>query len=228
MADKQGALFTDRFFSSLTSLIEAHHSVYPILPPQGIFFESLVERAFKQLGWPDAQVVLTTANSPKHDLLVGDRRISLKTETGLSTKPHIITITKLCTTEKEPWDSSTLVRHVLVHLSRYDCILMLRAIWKPGAISYQLIEIPLPLLRLIAGIIAESVGWRSGRRSLGADVYEGQEKVFHVHFDGSDGKCQVRQLLVSRCQMLREWQHLMSDETWRRYSHLLDLRNTSQ
>jgi hypothetical protein len=50
MADEYGPLFTDAFVASLRSLIEAHHSVYPKLPPQGIFFESLVERAFRLAG----------------------------------------------------------------------------------------------------------------------------------------------------------------------------------
>ncbi len=46
--------------------------------------------------------------------------MSLKTETGLGTKSDQITITKLCTTEREPWDAPTLVGRVLEHLSRYQ------------------------------------------------------------------------------------------------------------
>jgi hypothetical protein len=32
------------------------------------------------------------------------------------------------------------------------------------------------------------------------------EKVFRVHFDGADGKCQIHGLLINQCRLLREWQ----------------------
>jgi hypothetical protein len=85
---------------------------------------------------------------------------------------------------------------------------MLRALW-PGdrvAISYQLVDIPVDLLRRIGTVELSAVGRRSGRQSLGADIIEDGEVLFHVHFDGSDGKCQVRNLLVSRCNVLRSWE----------------------
>ena len=82
---------------------------------------------------------------------------------------------------------------------------MLRAIWHPESIHYQLVDIPLALLRLIRNVELEPVGRRQGRGSLGGDVSLAEEVVFHVHFDGSDGKCQVRNLLVKWCCLLGEW-----------------------
>ncbi len=117
----------------------------------------------------------------------------------------MISITKLCTTEREPWDAPTLISRVIEHLGRYDIILMLRAVWKLPLIHYQLLEIPISDLRLIQTAKLEEVGKRTGRRSLGADVILNDEVLFHVHFDGSDGKCQVRNLRVSNCVMLQEW-----------------------
>jgi len=84
-------------------------------------------------------------------------------------------------------------------------MLMLRAIWSQEAIHYQLVDIPLDLLRLIESAELSPVGRRQGRRSLGGDIFVDEEVVFHVHFDGSDGKCQVRNLLVSRCRVLGQW-----------------------
>ena len=133
-------VFTDRFLSALKTLVEQHHSIYPRIPPQGIYFESLVEQAFLKSGWSTTQVQLTTTNTPKHDLLVGNTKLSLKTETGAGTNPDLISITKLCTTEREPWDSPTLIAHTMAHLSRYDHILMLRAIWQDDLIHCQLLE----------------------------------------------------------------------------------------
>jgi len=66
-------------------------------------------------------------------------------ETGAATKDKRITITKLCTTEKEPWTPDVLIGRVMAHLSRYDVILMLRAVWEHPLIHYQILEIPIDL-----------------------------------------------------------------------------------
>lgn len=145
-------------------------------------------------------------NQPRHDLLVENTRISLKTETGDSTKPDQITITKLCTTEREPWEAAVLIRRVREHLSRYDVVFMLRAVWEPRAIRYQLIEIPVVKLRLIEKVRLEPVGHRRGRQSLGADAMERGEKIFRVHFDASDGKCSLRGLGIQHCVLLESWE----------------------
>jgi hypothetical protein len=50
------------------------------------------------------------------------------------------------------------------------------------------------------------VGRREGRRSLGFDVTDGEDVLFHVHFDGADGKCQIRNLPVDRCIVLDRWE----------------------
>jgi hypothetical protein len=199
--------FSPAFIEKLRHWIETHHTVYPRLPPQGIYFESLGERAFLHTGWPRDQVILTHPNSPKADITVGETRLSLKTETGNITRRDRISITKLCTTETGEWTSEALIRHALAHLSRYEGILMLRAIWeRTNVIDYQLLEIPLDLLHRMHGCAALPVGRREGRRSLAFDVVEGDEILFHIHFDGADGKCQLRGLQVSRCLMLAEWQ----------------------
>jgi hypothetical protein len=202
--------FTQQFCLMIRSLVEKHHELYPMRPPQGVFFEDLVQQAFRQVGWSEFQVIPTAPNSPAHDLLIGNQRLSIKTETGKGTKAEKISITKLCTTEREPWNSPALVKHTMEHLSRYDRMLMLRAIWHEELIHYQLLEVPLSLLRQIAGLIAVPVGRRSGRQSLGGDVYARGQVAFHVHFDGADGKCQIRNLPVRLCRMLLEWDQPIS------------------
>jgi hypothetical protein len=82
---------------------------------------------------------------------------------------------------------------------------MLRAIWKEPLIHYQLVEIPVELLKLIGAADIAPVGRREGRQSLGGDVRRGDELLFHVHFDGSDGKCQVRNLKIEQCNILLDW-----------------------
>jgi hypothetical protein len=200
-----GELFEETFLKNIQSLVERHHTIYTFLPPQGIFFEGLVEQAFIHSGWPKNEVVLTTPNSPQHDLLVGTVRLSIKSETGKATKQAKISITKLCTTETGEWTPEALVNHALAHLGRYERMLMLRAVWKPFNIDYQLVDIPLGLLKLMRTAKFSGVGKRSGRKSIGGDVVLDGERVFRVHFDGADGKCQVHELLIERCAILRQW-----------------------
>jgi hypothetical protein len=204
--------FTPQFIEHLKFVVQQHHLSYPRIPPQGIFFEALVERAFRLAGIHPTKVVPTTPNAPQEDLQTPEGRISIKTETGIGTDPNLINITKLCTTEREPWDSPTLIQRALEHLSRYDRILMLRAIRTvPGTIHYQLVDIPIPLLMLMGKITVVPVGRRVARRSLGGDVSDGVQRLFHVHFDGTDGKCQIRGLLVSQCDMLLQWDYYISE-----------------
>jgi len=204
-------LFNEQFIDRLRHWIGTHHTIYPQLPPHGIYFESLVERAFLHAGWPRDQVVLEHPNSPKADIRVGRTRLSLKTETGRGTRRDRISITKLCTTETGEWVSNALIEHALAHLRRYEGILMLRAIWSGSKIDYQLLDVPIKLLMKIRAGEALPVGRRKGRQSLGFDVLQRGQTLFHVHFDGADGKCQVRNLRVDRCIMLAEWQQEIRD-----------------
>jgi hypothetical protein len=198
-------IFEEGFLIAIKTLVNVHHSIYPRIPPQGIYFENLVAQAFNRARKPYTVIQGSRPNLAGHDLLVEDKKISLKTETGAGTKLEKISITKLCTTEREPWDAPTLIGRVLAHLSKYDLILMLRAVWRLPLVHYQLLEIPIDSLRLIETSNVTAVGKREGRQSLGADVILGGEVLFHVHFDGSDGKCSIRGLRVSDCVLLQEW-----------------------
>ncbi|HQU46039.1 MAG TPA: hypothetical protein PK867_24715, partial [Pirellulales bacterium] len=135
MPGSHRSLFRTDFLERLRDWITTHHKVYPRLPPQGIYFESLVERAFLHSGWSREEVVLENPNSPRADIKVCDTRLSLKTETGKGTRKGLVSITKLCTTETGQWSSRALIDHALAHLSRYEGILMLRAVWSGDEID---------------------------------------------------------------------------------------------
>lgn len=189
-----------------------HHSIYPKLPPQGIYFESLVETAFLGTKRPFSIIEGTARNAATHDLLVDDQRLSIKTETGQNTRARTITITKLCTTEKEPWAPDILVSRALAHLDRYDIILMLRSVWSLPVVHYQLLLIDAAWLQRMESAVFVMVGTRTGRQSFGADVVDAAgDPLFRVHFDASDGKCSIRNLRVSDCKMLSEWDIRVTD-----------------
>ena len=210
LPDPSGIFETD-FLTALRVHIGTHHSIYANVPPQGIYFEALVEKAFRTVKKPYTVIEGTARNQPGHDLLVEQKRLSLKTETGTGTHTDRITITKLCTTEREPWTAEVLVQRVLEHLKRYDIILMLRAIWKLPLIHYDLLEIPTAILKLIESASFHQVGKRVGKKSIGADVLAGEERLFHVHFDASDGKCSIRNLPVNNCALLLSWDIKIQD-----------------
>jgi hypothetical protein len=84
---------------------------------------------------------------------------------------------------------------------------MLRAVWEGDVIHYQAIDVPVALLRGIDQIELIHVGKRKGRQSIGGDAIIDNQVAFHVHFVGSDGKCQIRNLRVSLCQVLGEWDY---------------------
>ena len=199
---------TERLLDTVQSLITQHHTVYRRLPPQGVYFEALMERAFDLCGAPGQIIDPTRVNAPSYDVLVGTERLSLKTETGRGTNPTLIKITKLCTTEREPWTSEVLITRVLEHLSRYDRMLMLRAIWgqEQAFFRYQFVEVPLSLLRLISTVTLALVGKARERRSLAGNVRDNEGVAFRVSFDGADGKCVISGLPIMRCSVLRQWE----------------------
>jgi hypothetical protein len=160
-------LFTTEFLITLRALVGVHHSLYPIIPPQGAYFEGLVEESFRQIRVPFTEIEGGGTTAPQHDLIVGSDKMSLKTETGKGTDPDFINITKLCTTERDPWESRALVAHTMAHLARYDHMLMLRSIWGDRVLHYQIVDIPMAILRLLDQGIYDVVGRRLGRRSIG-------------------------------------------------------------
>ena len=85
---------------------------------------------------------------------------------------------------------------------RYEIILMFRALWETGQIRYQLVDIPVYVLRQIDTVILEAAG---KGQSLGADVMHEGERIFHIHFDASDRKCSIRNLGIQHCVILEEW-----------------------
>jgi hypothetical protein len=203
---KPSGIFDPGFLVALEVSVKIHHIIYAKLPPQGIYFEALVEESFRKIKKPFTVIERGGRTAPGHDLKVENRRISLKTETGAGTRADRINITKLCTTERHPWDAPTLVQHALEHLSRYDIILMLRTVWDLPLIHYQLLEIPVRTLRLIKTANVQPVG-RSGaqRQSLGALVARKNRPLFNVFFDGTDGKCAIRNFQIGLCAMLEQW-----------------------
>jgi phage terminase large subunit-like protein len=157
-----GEIFTEQFCGTLEMLVRGHHSVYDEIPPRDIYFEYLVEKAARLNRVPFTPIQPTARNQPRHDLEMDGKRLSIKSETGESTRRNFITMTKLLTTERDPWEADSLIERTMRHLSRYDYILMLRAIWERPVIHYQLVDISVNLLRLIQNAHLQVIQRRAG------------------------------------------------------------------
>ncbi len=206
-------LFSTNFTDALQTLVTSHHGVYPRLPPRDIFFEDLVARAFRNIGITD--ISLSTPGRSKEDMTISGVRLSIKSETGYGTRPDLITITKLSTTEETEWKSEPLIARIIRHLAEYERILMLRSIWlSPPTFHYQLLEVPISLLSMIADVTVTPAKGRGGNpsKSLTAPVSIGDEAVFTIFFDATDGKCAIRRLRVDKCRLLTQWDHPVPTE----------------
>jgi hypothetical protein len=48
----ESTIFPVDFQIALRALVNVHHSIYPRIPPQGIYFEALVQEAFTKIKKP--------------------------------------------------------------------------------------------------------------------------------------------------------------------------------
>jgi hypothetical protein len=53
------------------------------------------------------------------------------------------------------------------------------------------------------------VGKRQGRKSMVTDIFERGEKLFRVHSDGADGKCQIHRLPIKYCHIMLKWDQIL-------------------
>ena len=114
-----------------------------------------------------------------------------------------------------PADFEGLRRQFLSHMESYEKILSLRAIRKSPNWKYELVEIPLTVLKLANGGELEmklnsqqfpKPGYCYVRDELG-------EIIFNVYFDGGgERKLQIKSLRKKHCKVHAEWEFLIPSE----------------
>lgn len=67
-------VFPQDFIVALRGLVGVHQSIYRNVPPQGIYFEALVEEAFRRIKKPVDVIEAGGRNQPRHDLLVEGKK----------------------------------------------------------------------------------------------------------------------------------------------------------
>ena len=70
---KPSGIFDPGFLVALEVSVKIHHIIYARLPPQGIYFEALVEESFRKIKKPFTVIERGGRTAPGHDLKVENR-----------------------------------------------------------------------------------------------------------------------------------------------------------
>lgn len=169
-------------------------------------FEYVLVRILEMHG---VHAVLAPRGNPGHDITIKDTKVSLKTQANRNIKEDYLWISKFMELGKGNWgenplDLKMLLDQFLTHLKNYDRILILRALSKKPNWHYELVEIPIKLLRE-----AENGELEMKLNSVqfpkpGYCHVKGpnEELKYQLYFDGgSERKLQIKRLDKKFCRV---------------------------
>lgn len=160
-----------------------------------------------------------TGGNPGHDATVDDIRLSLKTQADKRIKENRLWISKFMELGTGDWGDDPselrgLLDQFLEHTTRYERVFSLRALRRGPDWKYELVEIPLNLLKSAEHGELEmkmnskqypKPGYCHVRDALG-------KRLFQLYFDGgTERKLQVRNLEKSLCNVCAEWEFFIPD-----------------
>ena len=173
-------------------------------------FEHLLQEVLTVSG---TEASLAPKGNPGFDILVNGQRISLKTQANKSISDEKIWISKWMELGKGDWTSKPgqlrgLLNRFLTHLDGYDRVLVLRAFTDESSWRYELLEIPVSLMRrAIKGSLLMMLDSKQMPKP-GYCTVTGKkgEVLYKLYFDGgSERKLQVKDLAVTACVKHAEW-----------------------
>lgn len=211
-SDLVSEAFMDEFTDRLTMYQYFNHE-----PMSKKAFEYALVAASNAAGRP--AFVNTKSTDPAQDVVISGQNFSCKTEAALGISRVKLTISKLmearwirpCMTGED--FQAGVRRHVLAHLGKYERMIILRAYRNLPSVDYDLLELPLDLLRRVGDLEASAYGPR-GAKSGGCSTeitIDGQ-RAFTLVLDGSVEKVTIRDLLVRRCIIHASWRVRLSDD----------------
>lgn len=202
---------TREAFEYFSMRLAAHHAYSSsVLKKEN--FEHILEQSFVRAGIPAARANSMTERGA--DLKAGNVTLSLKTEAAKNLKLDSITISKLMeaawikgitSTEDIPERIATMV---VPHFANYDQIFILRSYpdkERPGAIRYDLREIPKAVLSLVSDLKPEDFSPLTRTRTTSAEVKIDGRRAFKFRLDGSDDKLTINYLDVGLCPLHAWW-----------------------
>jgi type II restriction enzyme len=156
---------------------------------------------------------LAPRGNPGHDITINNTKVSLKTQADRNIKEDYLWISKFMELGKGDWgdnpiDLELLLNQFLTHLQNYDRILILRSLSKKPDWHYELVEIPIELLREAENGELEMKTDSIQYPKPGYCYVKGPDKElkYQLYFDGgSERKLQIKKLDKKFCRVHCEW-----------------------
>ncbi len=163
---------------------------------------------------------LAPKGNPGHDATVDGVQLSLKTQADKSIREDSLWISKFMELGKGDWgddpaDLEGLRGQFLNHIECYEKIFSLRAIQKAPNWKYELVEIPINILKLAeSGELEMKMDSKQYPKPGYCHVRNEQaEIIFSLYFDGGgERKLQIRRLKKEYCQVHAEWEFFIPPE----------------
>jgi hypothetical protein len=146
---------------------------------------------------------------PGYDLIIGNLKISLKTEAESNIHIDRIHISKMMELGRGEWNYEALRQQFINHLDNYDRIFTLRCLSKnPLNRYYELVEIPKNILNESSnGVFRIMNNSRQSLKPAYCDVKnKDNELIFQLYFDGGgERKLQIKNLRKDNCIIQAFW-----------------------
>ncbi len=207
-AEADSAIATAAFAEDFSGRLLAYHAFHE---------QKLTKKTFEYVFCAASRaaghnaVITTSSVNAGADVTVDGVAFSLKTEGAKSMSKSAITVSKLMEARwirecRTPQDFADEVRsRVVDHLGEYERIITLRAFEKPNYFDYDLVEIPVAILRLVEGLTADNFTPRTANGGSSARVLRDGEEVFTIRLDGSVEKITISGLKTSVCTHHATW-----------------------
>lgn len=210
------ALFTDEIIDCIGDFIKIHHS-FSKEPFSKDKFEYTLEKAFILSGF---NAKLASKGNRGHDIIINDKKVSLKTQADKNIKENKIHISKFMELGKGEWILSELRKQFINHIKKYDLIYSLRCLSSDdernnSVWSYELVNIPKSLLiEAKTGKLIEMNESKQNPKPGYCNIYDstGKDNKFQLYFDGgTERKLQIKNLKKDYCILVAKWKFAINE-----------------
>lgn len=170
-------------------------------------FEFALESSLKKAGFiADLHESRTNRG---HDITINGAPVSLKTEAAKNIREDQIHVSKWMELGRGEWVLDLLLQLFLEHIQNYERVLSFRRIGPgPKRYVYELVEIPMPLLREAAGARLEvcADSRQTPKPGYGYVEDEAGNRKYSLYFDGgTERKLQIKHLSKELCICHATW-----------------------
>jgi len=201
---KESDFASEAFVRSFGDILRIHHyfSREPFTKDK---FEHALERTLNYCG---IKSKLAPRGHSGYDIIINGKRVSLKTQADKSIKRDSIHISKFMELGKGAWDLKEQLQRFIEHMNDYQRIFSLRCFTLPDSFEYELVEIPMDLLKeAIHGDLYMMDKSTQDPKPGYCDVKDGDGVIkFRLYFDaGTERKLQIKNLKTKYCKIHAFW-----------------------